>query len=83
MKSESDVCSSLGFPTEALVWINEIDSARIMDEFKSSSSIVERRLPDFEVLDSKLASALRKLLTADFKRLVYMEGQSRNRRIDS
>ena len=32
-------------------------------------------LPDFKVLDSKIASALKKLLTADLKRRVYMEEQ--------
>ena len=32
-------------------------------------------IPDFEVLDSKIATALKKLLTADFKRRVHMEEQ--------
>ena len=32
-----------------------------------------RVIPDSEVLDSTIASALKKLLTADFKRRVYME----------
>ena len=32
-------------------------------------------IPDFEVLDSNIASALKKLLTADFKRRVGMEEQ--------
>ena len=30
-------------------------------------------IPGFEVRDSKIASALKKLLTADFKRRVYMQ----------
>ena len=46
-----------------------------MDELKSSTSILGRMLPDFEVLDSKIASALKKLLTAHFKRRAYMEEQ--------
>ena len=56
-----------------MVWTNEIDSAKDMDESKSSSSGLGRMLPDFALLDSKRASALKKLLTADFKRRVYME----------
>ena len=62
------------FPSEAATWINDIDSARNIDELKSSNSILRRMLPDFEELDSEIASALKKLLTADFKqRRVYME----------
>ena len=52
-----------------MVRINEFDSA------KSSSSILGRILPDFEVLDSKMASFSKKLFTADFTRRVYMEEQ--------
>ena len=58
-----------------MVRINEIDSARKMDELKSSISMLGRMVPDCEVPDSKLTSALKKLLTADFKRRVYMEEQ--------
>ena len=32
-----------------------------------------RTIPDFEVLDSTIAGALQKLLTADFKRRVQVE----------
>ena len=32
MNFESEFCSSSSFPTEAMVWINEIDSARNMNE---------------------------------------------------
>ena len=58
---------STSFPTEAMVWINEIDSARNMAELKSSHCKLGRKIPDLEVLDSKIASALKHLLTADFK----------------
>ena len=36
---------------------------------------IGRMIPDFEVLDSKIVSALKKLLTSDFKTRVCMEGQ--------
>ena len=32
MNFKSEVCSSSSFPAEAMVWINEIDSDRNMDE---------------------------------------------------
>ena len=51
MHFQSGVCSSSSFPTEAMVWINEIDSAENMDELKLSSSILGRKIPDFEVTD--------------------------------
>ena len=43
---KSDVCSSSGFPTEAMVWIDDVDSSRNMDESKSSYSIQGRMIPD-------------------------------------
>ena len=58
-----------------MVWIDAIDSVRNMDELKSSGSTLGRKILGFEVVDSKIASALKKLLTADFKRRVYMEEQ--------
>ena len=66
-------CSSSSCPTEAVVRINEIDSARNMNELKSSISSLRLIIPDFEILDSHIANALKKGLTADFKRGVYME----------
>ena len=57
------------------MWINEVDSSRHMDELKSSGFIFGREFPDFEVLDSESASALKKLVTADLKERVYMEEQ--------
>ena len=46
-----------------------------MDELKSPISFLGRIIPDSEFLDSQIASALKKLVTADFKRGVYMEEQ--------
>ena len=65
----------LKFSDRSMVWIDEVDFARNMEELKSCSSISGRIIPDIEVLDTKIASALKKLLTADFKRRVYMEEQ--------
>ena len=58
-----------------MVWIHEVDCARNMDESKSSNSSLGRNMSDFEVLDRKIASALNKLMAADFKRRLNMEQQ--------
>ena len=34
MEFKRAVCSSTSFPTEAVVWINEVDSAENIEEFK-------------------------------------------------
>ena len=43
-----------------MAWINENDSARNVDDLKSSDSVLEQRIPDVEVLDSRIASGLKK-----------------------
>ena len=48
MNFMSGVFSSPSFPTEATVWVNDIDSAREMNELMSSSSMLGRMTPDFE-----------------------------------
>ena len=53
MNFKSEVSSNSSFPTEAMVWINETDSARDINELNSSYSILGRMLQDSEVLDSK------------------------------
>ena len=53
MNFKSEVCSSSSFPAEAVVWLNEDDSARFIDELKSSIFFWGGIIPDFEVLDSK------------------------------
>ena len=53
MNLQREVCSSSSFSREAVVWINETDSARNMDELKLSNSILGRMILVFEVLDSK------------------------------
>ena len=79
-----EVCSSSSFPKEAMGWINEIDSARNMDELISFTSILGRMLPDFWVLGSKIASALKKVATTDFKRRKSTwKSKRHNKTIDS
>ena len=47
-----------------------------VDDLKSSSSIRGIRMPDFEVLDAKIASALNRIIhNSHFKRRVSLEEQ--------
>ena len=55
MNFKSEACSGSSFPTEAMVWINDADSARHMDELNSFWSILGRIIPDFEVLCKKIS----------------------------
>ena len=41
-------------------WIKEVELADSVDELRSSSSIRSIPMPDFEVLDARIASALNK-----------------------
>ena len=55
-------------------WIKEVEMVDSVDELKSSSSVRGIRMPDFEVLDARIASALNKIIqNTRFKK----KGQSR------
>ena len=57
-------------------WIKEVEMVDSVDDLKSSSSVRGIRMPDFEVLDAKIASALNKIiLNSHFKRRVSLEEQ--------
>ena len=47
------------------VWINEIDAALSMDDLKASKPIAGRYIPDFEILHSKITSALQKKIDVE------------------
>ena len=57
-KTEECTCSQ--FPTETMQWIKEVEMADSVDDLKSSSSIRGISMPNFEVLDARIASALKK-----------------------
>ena len=71
-KTEGCTCSQ--FPTEAMQWINEVELVDSVDDLRSSSSIRGISMPNFEVLDAKIASALNKIIhTSHFKRRISLE----------
>ena len=52
-----------------------------VDDLKSSSSVRRIRMPDFEVLDARIASSLNRIIhNSHFKRRVSMEEQKNPKR---
>ena len=50
-------------------WIKEVELVDLVDDLRSSSSAREISMPNFEVLDAKIASALNKIIhNSHFKR---------------
>ena len=57
-----------------MLWINEVEMVESVDDLKSLCSIRGAQGPDFEVLDAKIASALKRIiLHTRFKRKVSLE----------
>ena len=57
-----EVCTCSQFPTDAMLWIKEVEMVDSVDDLMSSSSIRGIQMPNFEVLDAKIASALNKII---------------------
>ena len=63
-------------PTEAMQWIKEMELVDSVDDLRSSSSIRGISMPNFEVLDARIASALNKIShNSYFKRRISLEEQ--------
>ena len=58
IRFKTEVCTCSQFPTEAVLWVKEVEMVDSVDDFKSSLSARGIRMPDFEVFDAKIASAL-------------------------
>ena len=57
-------------------WIKEVELVDSVDELRSSSSIRGISMPNFEVLDARIASALNKIIhNSHFKRKISLEEQ--------
>ena len=57
-------------------WIKEVELVDSVDELRSSSSIRGIQMPDFEVLDARIASALKRIIhNTQFRRKVSLEEQ--------
>ena len=73
-KNQVTTCSD--FPSDAVVWINEVVMVDSLDEVKSSRSVAGNNFPNFEMLDEKIASALNNIIqNSHFKKKVSLEEQ--------
>ena len=59
---KNEVCTCSQFPEEAMQWIKEVELADSVDDLRSSFSIRSIPMPDFEVFDARIASALNKII---------------------
>ena len=76
MRFKTEVCTCSQFLTEAMLWIKEVEMVDAVDDLKSSSSTRGIQVPDFEVLDAKIASALNRIIhNTQFKRRISLEEQ--------
>ena len=62
IRFKTEVCTCSQFPTEAMLWIKEVEMVKSVDDLKSSCSARGIRTPDFEVRDAKIASALNRII---------------------
>ena len=75
IRFKTEVCTCSQFPTEAMQWIKEVELVDSVDDLRSSSSIRSIPMPDFEVLDARIASALNKIIhNSHFKRKISPGG---------
>ena len=76
IRFKTEVCTCSQFPTEAMQWIKEVEMVDSVDDLRSSSSIRGISMPNFEVLDARIASALNKIIhNSHFKRRISLEEQ--------
>ena len=77
--SATFACWTIRFKTEvctcskALPWIKEVELVDSVDDLKSSCSVRGIQMPNFEVLDARIVSALNKIIhNSQFKRKVSL-----------
>ena len=73
IRFKTEVCTCSQFPTYQT---KEAETADSVDDLRFSSSVRGIRMPDFEILDARIASALNKIIhDSHFKRRVIQEEQ--------
>ena len=81
IRFKTEVCTCSQFPTEAMQWIKEVELVDSVDELRSSSSTRGISMPNFEVLDARIASALNKIIhNSQFKRRISLKEQKASER---
>ena len=75
IRFKTEVCTCSQCPTEAMLWIKEVEMVDSVDDLRSSSSTRGIRMPDSEVLDARIASALNRIVhNSHFKKKNQSEG---------
>ena len=75
VRFKAEVCTCSQFPTEAMQWVTEVELVDSVDDLRSSSSTRGISMPNFEVLDARIASALNKIIhNSHFKRRISPVG---------
>ena len=76
IRFKTEVCTCSQYPTEAMQWIKEVEMVDSVDDLMSSSSTRGISMPNFEVLDARIASALNRIIhNSQFKRRISLEEQ--------
>ena len=76
IRFKTEVCTCSQNPTEAMQWIKEVELVDSVDDLRSSSSTRGISMPNFEVLDARIASALRKIIhNSHLRRRICLEEQ--------
>ena len=76
IRFRNQVAACSDFPSEAMLWIKEVEMVDSMEELKSSRSVAGKNFPNFEMLDAKIASALNKIIqNSHFKKKVSLVEQ--------
>ena len=76
IRFKTEVCACSQFPTEAMQWIKEVELVDSVDDLRSSSSFRCISMPNFEVFDARIASALNRINhNSHFKRRISLEEQ--------
>ena len=76
IRFKTEVCTGSQFPAEAMQWIKEVELVDSVDELRSSSSTCGISMPNFEILDARIASVLNKIIhNSQFTRRISLEEQ--------
>ena len=76
-------CVCTPFTLLTMSWVNEVEMDGSTDDLMASQSIKGKSFPDFEMLDARIASALRKIIssTSAGRRLCVEEQRAQRRQI--
>ena len=84
IRFKTEVCTCSQFPSEAMHWIKEVEMVDSVDDLKSSSSVRGIQMPNFEVLDARIASALNRessIILTSKEESVWRNTRPRNRTV--